>query len=55
MKRGGNKIEVVELDSSMVSVDFYHHLGFNGDQHAFIILENRERLDYVPMTKRTVQ
>ena len=46
------RLNVVELDSSIVSVDFYHRLGYEGDCRAFIELENGERLDYVPMTKK---
>jgi citrate lyase synthetase len=49
------QIKVVELDSSMVSVDFYHRLGYDGDCQAFIELENGDRLDYVPMTKKIRQ
>jgi GNAT superfamily N-acetyltransferase len=43
---------VLDLDSSMVSVGFYHRLGYAGDALCFIDLADRDRLDYVPMTKR---
>jgi GNAT superfamily N-acetyltransferase len=46
-----DRLDIVDLDSSMVSVDFYHHLGYKDENRAFLALEKGGRLDYVPMIK----
>ena len=46
-----DRVEMVDLDSSMVSVEFYHRRGYLGDERCFLELGNGTKLGYIPMTK----
>ena len=50
-KASEDKVATIDLDSSLVSVDFYHHRGYLGDDVSSHELEGGGRLDYVRMTK----
>lgn len=45
-------VEVVDLDSSTASVDFYRRREYQGGAASSIELKDGERLDYLPMWKR---
>lgn len=44
-------IKAVNIDASLVSLDFYHHLGYETTSVMYIPLENGQRLDYEEMKK----
>ena len=50
----GNGVGTIELDSSTVSVEFYHRLGYVGEERRSKNLEHGGVLEYVPMTKKLV-
>jgi GNAT superfamily N-acetyltransferase len=52
LKAKYDHVDIIDLDSSMVSVEFYHRLGYTGNDHAFIELRSGGMLDYIPMTKK---
>jgi GNAT superfamily N-acetyltransferase len=44
-------IREVNIDASLVSLDFYHHLGYETTSVTYIPLEKNQRLDYEEMKK----
>ena len=44
-------IKAVNIDASLVSLDFYHHLGYETTSVMYIPVENDQRLDYEEMKK----
>jgi GNAT superfamily N-acetyltransferase len=47
--------DIVDLDSSMVSVDFYRRRGYQEGERSSIGLEGGETLEYVPMRKSIIR